>query len=537
MAIVTSMSRKEAWNLIPTLQSLARETGMTTTGIAALTTEYLKQGKSLNEAIVLTEAAAKAAKIAGISASDSVKYLTAALNGFSLAADKAMEVSDKFAALAAASATDYEQLAVGMSKFASQAKLAGLSMDFALGMLAKGVETTQEAPESIGTALKTVLARMRELTDYGKTLEDGMDLNRVETALRQVGIQLRDTNGTFRDMESVLKEVGNRWETLNTNQQASVAVAMAGTRQQSRLISMFQEFDRTLELVNESQEAAGATEAQHAEYMKGMEGSMVALQNAWQKFITSITDSDIIISSIKAITWGIDVLSEGMEALGAFGNNFMVILMGVIAIKKIYNVVSAISSKLALNEAAAEAILTKEKEQGLAVSIVRDKITSFGIIKNVISAITTYGLAKAHKILNEELKRGSLAWFTYWSVATLGIVALVGAIVLITVGIVKLIKYQNEAINRTKEHVQEIRNLRYEINQTVKGFDSLIDKYDEINSKSIQTEEDIQELQRLEDELKTIDGLKIEYLPNMEMDLDATIKKFRKIKKSKRRNF
>ena len=57
-------------------------------------------------------------------------------------------------------------------------------------MLAKGVETTREAPETIGTALKTVIARMREVNRlrFLKTLEDGMDVNRVEKApLGQVG--------------------------------------------------------------------------------------------------------------------------------------------------------------------------------------------------------------------------------------------------------------------------------------------------------------------------------------------------------------
>jgi arabinogalactan endo-1,4-beta-galactosidase len=49
---------------------------------------------------------------------------------------------------------------------------------------------------------------MRELTDLGKTFEDGMDISRVETALRQVGIALRDEQGQFRDLEKVLTEIG-----------------------------------------------------------------------------------------------------------------------------------------------------------------------------------------------------------------------------------------------------------------------------------------------------------------------------------------
>jgi TP901 family phage tail tape measure protein len=187
---------------------LARQTGFTATEIAQLSTQYFRQGRALQDVLILTEVTAKAARIAGISTAESVTYLTSAVNGFGLAADQALAVSDRFAALAASSATSYEELANGLSKFAAQANVAGVSIDFAMGMLAKGVETTREAPETIGTAIKTILARMRELTDYGKTLEEGMDVNRVERALKQVGIQLRDANGQFRDMEQVLTEVG-----------------------------------------------------------------------------------------------------------------------------------------------------------------------------------------------------------------------------------------------------------------------------------------------------------------------------------------
>lgn len=155
-----------------------------------------------------------------------------------------------------------------------------MSIDFALGMLAKGVETTREAPETIGTALKTVISRMRELTDLGKTLDDGMDVNRVDKALGQIGIRLMGTNGQFRDMQDVLTDVGMAWGTLNTNQQASVAVALAGTRQQSRLIAIMNDFPRTLELVQTAEESAGATNAQHMEYMNSMAAAMTGLQTA-----------------------------------------------------------------------------------------------------------------------------------------------------------------------------------------------------------------------------------------------------------------
>ena len=267
-----------------------------------MATKFYQQGKSTTQVLELTEAAAKAATIAGIDGSRSIDLLTNAMNGFQMSADKAMEVSDKFAALAASAATDYEELATALSKVAAQANLAGMSMDFTFGMLTKGIEVTREAPETIGTALKTVIARMRELTDYGTTLEDNMDVNRVEKALGNIGVELRDQEGQFRDLENVLTEVGKKWDTLNKNQQANVAVALAGTRQQSRLIAMMQDFDRTLELVDISANSYGATMAQSAKYMEGLSAKMTLLTNAWQQLITTVTDSEIIIKIVEILT-------------------------------------------------------------------------------------------------------------------------------------------------------------------------------------------------------------------------------------------
>ena len=57
---------------------------------------------------------------------------------------------------------------------------------------------------------------------------------------------------------------------MSSNQQAALAKALAGTRQQSRLISMMDNYDRTLELLEISQSSLGATEAQQAKYMQSM---------------------------------------------------------------------------------------------------------------------------------------------------------------------------------------------------------------------------------------------------------------------------
>lgn len=320
-AMVTGLTRQQTYGLLKSYQDLAAQTGATTKEVASVATEYMKQGKSIQDALTLTQAAVSAAKIAGISTADSVNYLTTALNGFRLSAEDAMSVSDKFAAVAASSATDYNELAVALSKVASQANLAGMSIDYTTALLAKGLETTREAPETMGTALKTIIARMREMSDYGETLEGDTDVNNVETQLRYVDIALKNTNGELRSTEDVLDELGRKWNTLSTNQQAAIAKALAGTRQQSRLIAMMDDYDRVIELQQISARSAGATSAQAATYLEGLEASINKVNVAIEKLVSTFTEMDFIQDLVEGLgsflEWINDILNNslGMQVI------------------------------------------------------------------------------------------------------------------------------------------------------------------------------------------------------------------------------
>lgn len=379
---------------------------MTSTEVANMTTKYLQQGKTLSDALTLTEAAAKAARIAGISGSESIDLLTNAMNGFQVSASKAMEVSDKFAALAASAATDYEELATALSKVAAQANLAGMSMDFTLGMLTKGIEVTREAPETIGTALKTVIARMRELTDYGKTLDDSMDVNRVAKALDNIGVALMDENNEFRNLDDVLTEVGMKWDTLNKNQQANVAVALAGTRQQSRLIAMLQDFDRTQQLVNISMNSAGATAAQHRKYMQGLEAAVTKLTTSYQKLITTFTNSDFAITAINKLSSGLEMLSEniGLVKVGAAALIGLGISQNIEKIsEKTFGLVANMAARLSLTQKTIDQNkIAVQQEAEYQLAIVNRQIAEQEAIIKTAKSMTEQEFADAKRTLAEK---------------------------------------------------------------------------------------------------------------------------------------
>ena len=324
-AMDTGLTREQTYGLVKSYQELALQCGATTKEIAEVSTEYMKQGKSIQESLTLTQAAVSAAKVARVSVGDSVNYLTTALNGFQLSAEDAMAVSDKFAAVAASSATDYDELAIALSKVASQANLAGMSIDYTTALLTKGLETTREAPETMGTALKTIIARMRELSDYGETLEGDTDINNVESQLAYVGIALKDANGELRSTEDVLDELGKKWDSLNKNQQAALAKALAGTRQQSRLIALMDDYERVTELQEISQRSAGATAAQAGVYLEGIEASMNKIQVAWEKIIMTVSDSEVIIGAFDWIGTVLDNLGDFLSNDFALGSTLALV--------------------------------------------------------------------------------------------------------------------------------------------------------------------------------------------------------------------
>jgi len=239
IAIVSGKSRKEVLALTDTFIELSAKTGMAIDDIAKASTIYYQQGLNDEAVKKLTEYTAIFAKISSETVEVASNQITAAINGFNFSVDQAGEVIDKLSVLAAYSAADIDELATAMSKAASQANMAGLSFDQYNAYLATMIEVTREAPENIGTSLKTIMSRFQSIKT-GENTEDDTDVNAVEKALKSVGVQLRDAQGQLRDLGDVLEELGPKWNSLSRNTQAYLGTIIAGTRQQSRFISLMQ---------------------------------------------------------------------------------------------------------------------------------------------------------------------------------------------------------------------------------------------------------------------------------------------------------
>lgn len=485
IAMVTTMTNKEVWKMQGAFTELAKTTGLTVTEIGKLSVAFFRQGRSMSETMKLVEAAGMAAKIAGISGEESVRFLTSAINGFQMSAEQAMVVSDKFAALAASSASSYEELATALSKVAAQAYSAGVNIDNMMGFLAAALETTREAPENIGTAFKTIFARMSEIKDYGATLEDGMDIGRVDTALKSIGVELRNNNGELRNLDEVLIDVGTGWQDLNKNQKAYVATALAGTRQQTRLLAVLENFDRTMELAEISSNSLGASYAQQAKYYQSLEYAITRLQTAWQDLIVSLTSSDVIIFFTNVITGTIENITKLVQTdVGKFFTTTLALTfslaVGLKFLSGMYAGLTLQASKY--NE------MVSGQTQATLMSILMDKL----------KIRTLAGVAAGSKLTAAAMLKLSLA--------TGGVLIAIGAVVAATFALVKwLIEINKNSPSKTLKSLEERTKgfgaEIYNLNKKATDVRKLTSEFEELSKKVNKSEEEVERLSSLTEQI------------------------------------
>lgn len=174
-----------------------------------------------------TDITIKMANVANESAEIVSDQLTAVWNNFYNGTQTLEHYADAMVALGAATASSSDEIAGGLEKFSSIADMIGLSFDYAAAALATITATTRQSEDVVGTALRTIFARIQGLK-LGETLDDDTDLNKYSTALQAVGISIFDTNGELKDMDNILDELGDKWENLSKAQQVALAQTVAG---------------------------------------------------------------------------------------------------------------------------------------------------------------------------------------------------------------------------------------------------------------------------------------------------------------------
>lgn len=324
IAVVTDFSIGDLWNQVDKYSKLAQEKGVELKGVYDVQKLYYQQGRNAEDVSVLTNNTLEFARIAEMDYAAATDAMTVAVNAFNLKAKDSIKIVDIYSNLAAKAAVDQSELANAMSKVASMAASVGMSLETTSTFLTQIIETTREAPETAGTALKTVLARfgeVKKLIDTGKSTgitDEGeeVDVNKIDTALKTVGVRLTDTNGQMRALDKTILELAEKWNGLDSMTQRYLATMAAGSRQQSRFLALMSNSERLTELLGEAYNSAGAGAAQFAKTQESLQSKINNLKTAWTQFTTSVLDSDLLKGAVDTLTLLLNTVNALTDALG-----------------------------------------------------------------------------------------------------------------------------------------------------------------------------------------------------------------------------
>ena len=320
--IVTGKSADEMERFAVTANDAAKALSVSTEDFTKGALIYYQQGLDDETATQLAEITAKTANVTGQSMDAVSEELTAVWNGYQVAnraAEEGMQVYeeyvDKMAAVGATTASDLEELSVAMSKVASAAAAMGVDFDDLNAQIATIVSVTRQAPESVGTALKTIYARLGDLKIDGVD-EFGVKLGEVSQQLQDIGIDVLDDNGNLRDMSEVIKEVASAWGGWTEAQRQAAAVAMAGKRQYNNLIALFDNWDMHEKALATSMGAVGTLSQQQAIAAESLAKKMEKMSATAEDLYGNLFDEDSLIKLVEFGTDALQFLADFTESIG-----------------------------------------------------------------------------------------------------------------------------------------------------------------------------------------------------------------------------
>ena len=313
--IVTEYNTDRMAQFAAEANKAAKALSTTTTEYTNASLIYFQQGLTDEEVAARSEVTIKMANAAGVSAQKVSDQMTAVWNNFDNGSKSLEYYADVMTALGAATASSTDEISQGLNKFAAVSKTVGLSYEYATAALATVTATTRESADVVGTAFKTLFARIQGL-QLGETLDDGTTLNKYSTALAKVGIDIKDGNDQLKQMDTILDEMGAKWQTLSVDQQTALAQTVAGVRQYGQLMALMNNWDYFKQNVKVAEDSTGTLKKQAEIYAESWEASSKRVKAAAQGIYDKLLDEDFFIGVNNVLEESLGFINNLIDGLG-----------------------------------------------------------------------------------------------------------------------------------------------------------------------------------------------------------------------------
>ena len=315
--IVTGYNTDQMAKFALEANKAAKALSTTTTDYTKASLIYYQQGLGDAEVQARTDATVKMANVTGQAAQTVSDQLTAIWNNFAKGSSNLEYFADVITALGASTASSSAEISEGLEKFAAVAETVGLSYEYATAALATVTAETRQSADVVGTAFKTLFARIEGLK-LGETLDDGTSLNKYSAALAAVGINIKESNGELKAMDDILDEMGAKWQTLSKDQQVALAQTVAGVRQYNQLIALMENWDIMQKNLETARGSSGALQEQQEIYAQSWEAANKRVRASMEAIYSDLIDDKFFIKITNGwanILHSVDAFIDGIGGM------------------------------------------------------------------------------------------------------------------------------------------------------------------------------------------------------------------------------
>lgn len=266
--------------------------------------------------------------LSGFDSSTIADDIQAVTQQFDMLAEDSMHIADVYDYISRNIAVDYSKglnaMAEGLQVAGSTAKQAGLDFEQTASIIAKAVEKTRLEGSQVGNGLKTILTR----TSKVGVLSDEVDnetLSQASESLHQIGIEVYNLDGTYREFDVIMTELAGKWDNLTDAEKSNISFALAATRQTNLLSAILSNFSDSMQLAEEATNANGSALENQQKYMDSFAGHLQNLENtgttAWINLLNSDTlkgGIDILNFLLKVLVNIVDIIGIGTPVVAGF---------------------------------------------------------------------------------------------------------------------------------------------------------------------------------------------------------------------------
>lgn len=335
LRIVTKDADETYEHFGDTVAKTAKKIGASITDLLDSATVYARLGYTLEESSMLAEYTAMLQNVGDIDVSDAQDAITSIVKAFDVDVTDIESIMDKLVTTGNNFPISVSQIAEGMTNASSALSAAGNTFEQSVALLTAANTTIQNAAKS-STGLRTIAARIRntktELDDLGEEMSEASYEELVQQ-LTNFNVALTTVNGEYRSTYDIMSDIAKQWNNMTSMEQAALATAMSGTRQQAVFYSIIEQFQEASGAMDAMANSTGELQKSYDIYLESATAHINQFKAAFQKLGSDTFDSDFLIQFIDLGTALIGILNAIVNVVNALGglNTVLFVTAGLIA--------------------------------------------------------------------------------------------------------------------------------------------------------------------------------------------------------------